>query len=98
MRDRHSITVVPKTYTILDAAVTILADTRKAMGPTEIAEQGVKAGILRIPRGRTKGYLSQTLQSVLQANATQGNSSKRLVFRPRLGKYRATKKGVVLYR
>ena len=59
---------------------------KASLGPTEIAEAGVRRGLLRVQRGRTKSYLAQLIQSTLQADATKRGGK---VFRPRTGKYRA---------
>jgi hypothetical protein len=86
--NRQSTIITVPGYTVLQMAVTILCTTERSMGPTEIAEFGIRRGWVRIPRGRTRGYVAQTLQTKLQANAT-GELSKSLVYRPKNGKYRA---------
>lgn len=85
-RSKQSKSVVKKNHTILDAAVATLKREKSALGPTEIADAGIRRGLLRIQRGRTKGYLAQLIQSTLQADATKRGGR---VFRPRLGKYKA---------
>ena len=84
--------VVKKGRTILETAIEILArEGNHALSPHEIASKGQRHRLLRIPRGRTKAYLNQLLQSELYNNFAY--SPKPLVFRVTLGKYRAKKAG-----
>lgn len=79
-------TAVAAGGTVLDVAVAILAGHGESLGPSAIAKRGIEVGLLRVPRGRTKGYLTQIVQSTLHDNAeyTQVPS----VYRPGKGKYR----------
>lgn len=78
---------VLKNSTILRVATTILRRARHPIGPSEIAERGKRSKLLRVPRGRTRGYLSQLLQSVLYNDSHYRRHP--LVSRPRIGKYKA---------
>ncbi len=89
MSKRNSTVVVSRADTVLETAINILCATGTTMGPTEIASVGIDCKWLRVPRGLTKAYAAQTLQTKLQANATNENNKKRLVNRPQAGKYRA---------
>lgn len=76
--------------TIVETAVMILADNgNKPLSPKEIAEKGVEEGWLRVPRGRTRTYLSQLIQSSLYDNFAY--AAKKFVSRPTSGKYKARK-------
>jgi len=73
--------------TILETALTILSQTgNQAMSPQDIAAIGQATGLLRVPRGRTKTYLGQLLQSAMYGNP--------LVSRVGRGKYKARKNGL----
>jgi len=65
-----STAVTKKNRTILGTAVRIiLGNGNRPLAPEDIAVRGVQTGSLRIPRGRTRGYLSQLLQSTLYDDA-----------------------------
>ena len=53
----------------MDVAVDILDDVGESLSPSEIAEEGLALGYLKIPRGRTRSYLNQILQSTLHNDA-----------------------------
>jgi len=76
--------------TILGTAARILRKAKKPIGPSEIAERGKRDNLFKVPRGRTRGYLSQLVQSVLYNDAHYRKHPK--VARPRIGKYKARKK------
>lgn len=66
---KTSTAVVRENQTILETAVRIIGSSGNiAMTPSEIAQVGVMRGILRVPRGRTFGYVTQLLQSQLYNN------------------------------
>lgn len=76
--------------TILEAVVDILRDEgNRAMSPSEIANVGVTYGYLQVPRGRTKSYLNQLIQSQLYNNFAYAR--KKFVTRTSPGKYKARK-------
>lgn len=75
--------------TIVDTAVAILAARGASLGPSEIAEFGLRGGLLRVPRGRTRSYLTQLLQSALHNDAEYASEPR--VYRPADGKYRVRK-------
>lgn len=85
----QSTAVVRRGLTIIETAVTILAARGESLGPAEIADYGIRGGLLRIPRGRNRSYLTQLLQSRLHEDAEY--SSLPLVYRPVKGKYRVRK-------
>jgi hypothetical protein len=66
---RTSTAVVRGNQTILQTAVKVMLSSGNiALTPSEIAQIGVIKGVLRVPRGRTSGYLTQLLQSELYNN------------------------------
>lgn len=79
---------VTRRQTILETAVEIIASSgNEPMAPVEIAEEAISRGLMRIPRGRTHGYLSQLLQSTLYDNAHYAH--KPSVYRTTYGRYKA---------
>lgn len=72
--------------TIIGAATKIIRKNRGAMSPSEVAAAGLKSGALMVPRGRTKSYLNQLLQSSLYNNANY--SPNPVVARTSRGSYR----------
>ena len=80
---------VLKNATILRVATMILRRARRPIGPSEVAERGKKSKLLRVPRGRTRGYLSQLVQSILYNDSHYRRHP--LVSRPRIGQYKARK-------
>lgn len=88
MKKRRSSSVL-KDMTILRTAAAILKRARKPIGPSEIAERGKRVKLLRVPRGRTRAYLSQLIQSVLYNDSHYRR--KPIVARPRIGLYRVRK-------
>lgn len=83
---RNSSAVVSKD-TILETVRDILGMTDGPASPIEIAEIGLEEGLLRVPRGRTKSYLIQLLQSQLYNNAHY--ASMPIVRRTTYGRYKA---------
>ena len=79
-----STAVRAKNQRILDIAVRIL----KAEGPltpTFISEIALEKGLMMRPRGRTRGYLTQLIQSVLYNNSEYSQAPD--VYRPCVGEY-----------
>jgi hypothetical protein len=91
-RTTRSTAVARKGVTIVDTAVAILAARGGSLGPSEIAEHGLRGGLLRVPRGRTRGYLTQLLQSRLHDDAEHADEPR--VYRPALGKYRVRRQAL----
>lgn len=86
MRQSRSVLI---NSTIAAAAARIIRRARKPLGPAEIASRGKRTGLLRVPRGRTRGYLTQLLQSALYQNAFYVDRPSSIVRRIRHGKYAA---------
>ena len=66
---RTSTAVTVPGRTIIETALRILKKSDVPLSPAEVAERGVKMDILRIPRGRTRNYLTQLIQSELYNNS-----------------------------
>jgi len=80
--------------TIIDTAIRVLLELgNQPMTPAEIADIGKAKKLLRVPRGRTNGYLGQLIQSQLYNNSQY--SEKPVVLRTGKGKYKASKKAFV---
>jgi hypothetical protein len=76
--------------TILDTAIGVLSENgNRLMGPKMIAETGISYGVIRVPRGRTRGYVYQILQSVMHDNFRYAKSPS--ISRPFKGRYRVRK-------
>lgn len=82
---RTSTSVQIEDLTILGAARAILAAEGRPMGPYEVAQAGLDVGIFRVPRFRTRAYLTQLVQSVLHDNSQYSRSPR--VYRPAKGLY-----------
>jgi hypothetical protein len=78
MASRRSSTALTRSgKTILGTAVNILRAARnEPLSPRDIAEVGMEAGLMRIPRGRTTSYLSQIIQSTLYDNSEYSANPK----------------------
>lgn len=87
MASRRGSSAVISGDTILDTVTDILEMTEGPASPSEIAEIGLDEGLLRVPRGRTKSYLVQLLQSQLYNNAHY--STTPIVRRTTYGRYKA---------
>lgn len=73
---------------LMQVALRIIKDGgNQPLSPHEIAEIGKEKNLLRVPRGRTNGYLSQLIQSRLYNNSAYSDSP--LVQRTSPGKYKA---------
>lgn len=88
MKKKRSSAVL-KDMTILRTAAAILRRARKPIGPSEVAERGKKVKLLKVPRGRTRAYLSQLIQSVLYNDSHYRR--KPVVARPKIGQYKVRK-------
>jgi hypothetical protein len=87
-----STALVDKNRTIISTAATIIGRAKKPLSPEQVALAGLKKRLLRIPRGRTRSYLVQLLQSMLWNNAFRSkHRATKLVTRPRPGSYRRSK-------
>jgi hypothetical protein len=76
--------------TLINTAIRVLLDVgNQPLTPAEIAEIGKAKNLLRVPRGRTRGYLGQLLQSSLYNNSAY--SVRPVVVRTGRGKYKAAK-------
>jgi hypothetical protein len=83
----QSTAVVRKGNTILETAVQVIKIVgNKPMAPKDVAEIGLDLGLFRVPRGRTRSYLTQLVQSELFNNLSR--AERPLVQRPRLGYYK----------
>jgi len=79
-------------HTILDASIRIMALTgNNGKSPRQIADFGIEKNILRIPRGRTAGYLNQLVQSSLYNSVL---SAEPQVYRTATGRYKAKNSAV----
>lgn len=81
----QSTVVVKKGSTVSEAAQKVLRRVSEPLGPAEIAEIGLKRGIFRIPRFRTRSFLTQRIQSTLHNDAEY--SVDPTFYRPRKGVY-----------
>lgn len=81
----QSTVVVEDGLSILDAAEEILEAASGPLSPSQIADEGLEMGLFQVPRFRTKGYLTQRIQSTLHNNAEYSADPR--VKRPRKGKY-----------
>ncbi len=87
---RRTSTAVKGKTTLINTAIRVLLHAgNQPLTPAEIAELGKASNLLRVPRGRTKGYLGQLLQSSLYNNSQY--SPKPVVVRAGNGKYKAKK-------
>ena len=62
---RETSTAVVYGGTLVQVAREVLQIARKPLAPKQIAQLGVRFGLLRVPRGRTRGYLTQLIQSAM---------------------------------
>ena len=62
---RETSTAVVYSGTLIQTAREILLIARKPLAPKQIAYLGVRFGLLKVPRGRTRGYLTQLIQSAM---------------------------------
>jgi hypothetical protein len=86
MRNTRS-TALTSNGTLLDTAARIIKrNGNSPMSPAEIAVRGVAQGLLRVPRGRTRTYLSQLVQSTLYNESAYGADPA--VFRTSRGQYK----------
>lgn len=81
--------------TILATAVELLAiGGNKPRSPKQIADIGLEEGYLQVPRGRTRQYLNQLLQSALFNNSKYASSA--MVTRTSPGRYKAKQSALAL--
>lgn len=85
--------VVRPGKTILDVATEIMkASDNAGLSPQEIAEVATLAKQMTLPRGRTSGYLSQLIQSMLYNNILY--AAKPVVKRVGYARYKLTAAGL----
>jgi hypothetical protein len=84
---RRSTSLTKRSTLLATAARIIRSNGNSPMSPSEIASRGVTGGLLRVPRGRTSGYLAQLLQSAMYNESAYG--SRPSVVRHGRGLYRA---------
>lgn len=88
MRKRTSKVLTSPSKTVIATAVQLLG--RDALGPVDIAERGIQRGLLRVPKGRSKAYLIQIIQSTLYTAAHYASNC--VVTRTSRGLYRARRR------
>jgi hypothetical protein len=72
--------------TVIGTAVKIIRKLgSKPVTPEAIVERAIRAGLVRVPNGRTKSYVIQIFQSTLYNNAFY--SKKPVIKRTTRGKY-----------
>lgn len=88
MRKRASKVLTSSDRTVIGTALKIMG--ADALTPEEIAERGIRSGLLVVPKGRSKAYLIQIIQSTLYTAAHY--AIDRMVRRTSRGLYRARRR------
>lgn len=95
-KSNRSSAVTKRGATIMSTTVLLLSSygNKQPLSPSEVADFGIRTKLLQVPRGRTRQYLNQLVQSSMY-NSVLSNDP--LVRRTGHGKYKATSAGLSLY-